>query len=172
MSKLLSLTTCLPHRDKGILLRALSNNTTSQIFGFFFVRSLSCWAPGRKQWILFLMSSGWLDVGIGSRSINYKADARAVLSPCWLVLKIKRFQETCPYIFTGYHAFEPPLPLPNKIRYCDSYKQSYIFATNLIPVNFKIDKVQVENDKFWLFLKMFFWCENEHPFTVRIRWWY
>ena len=87
-------------------------------------------------------------MGIEFRSINYKADAQAATSPCRLLLKMKRIEETCPYILTSYHAFEPPLPRPNKTCYCDSYKQGYIIATNLIPVNFKIDKVQARNGKF------------------------
>ena len=61
---------------------------------------------------------------------------------------MKRFEETWPYNCTGYHAFEPPLPRPNKIRYCNSHKQGYIIATNLITVNFKNDKIQAGGGKF------------------------
>ena len=67
---------------------------------------------------------------------------------------MKRFEETWPYNCTGYHAFEPPLPWPHKICYCDSCKQGYIIATNLFHVNFKNDKIQAAGDKFRLFLKM------------------
>ena len=36
----------------------------------------------------------------------------------------------------------------HKIRYCNSYKQGYIIATKLIPVNFENDKIQAGDGQF------------------------
>ena len=44
--------------------------------------------------------------------------------------------------------FLASLASANKIRYCDSYKQGYIIATKLIPVNFENDKIQAGDGKF------------------------
>ena len=93
MSKLLSLTICLLHRDEGLSLSVLPNNTKRKIFRLF-LHAISFVLSARQNAVntvfdFFRMTRR----GSRTQVCQLRRDTQATISPCWLVFKIKNLNK-------------------------------------------------------------------------------